>query len=98
MQKLLTNLSFSAVYMSPDKLDATVWETMFGSAKLVLLQYQMKLSTLLMHPGETQPNNSIGIITKSGCNIAVKKPINPFKANINNVLSTMRFENIYINA
>jgi hypothetical protein len=34
----LTNLSFSAVCMSPDKLDATVWETMFGSAKLVLLQ------------------------------------------------------------
>jgi hypothetical protein len=42
----------------------------------------MKLSTLLMHPGETQPNNSIGIITKSGCNFAVKKTINPFKANI----------------
>jgi hypothetical protein len=31
-------------------------------------KYQMKLSTLVMHPGETQLNNSIGIITKSGCN------------------------------
>ena len=50
-------------------------------------KYQMKLSTLLMHLGETQLNNSIGIITKSGCNFAVKKQINPFKANINNVLS-----------
>ena len=40
-----------------------------------------------MHLGETQLNNSIGIITKSGCNFAVKKLINPFRANINNVLS-----------
>jgi hypothetical protein len=38
-------------------------------------KYQMKLSTLVMHPGETQLNNSIGIITKSGCNFAVKNKL-----------------------